>query len=95
MEDEEIGERAGDEDEKEEVQEVEREEQGKDTEAEEEVPVLVNRDLPTLQSVLEKADVVLEVVDARDPVAFRSEYIEQLAKDAKKKVLLILNKIGE
>ena len=62
---------------------------------EEEVPILINRDLPTLQSVLEKADVVLEVVDARDPMVFRSEHVEQLAKDAGKKVLLVLNKIGE
>jgi nuclear GTP-binding protein len=64
-------------------------------ESEEEVPVLINRDLPTLQSVLEKADVVLEVVDARDPMLFRNEHVEQLAKDAGKKVLLVLNKIGE
>ncbi|KAF8816517.1 P-loop containing nucleoside triphosphate hydrolase protein [Phlegmacium glaucopus] len=70
-------------------------ERAKDTERmgdEEEVPVLINRDLPTLQSVLEKADVILEVVDARDPMAFRSEHVEQLAKDAGK-VLLVLNKI--
>lgn len=64
-------------------------------ESEEEVSVLINRDLPTLQSVLEKADVVLEVVDARDPMVFRSEHVERLAKDAGKKVLLVLNKIGE
>ena len=69
--------------------------EGEEGSEEEEVPVLINRDLPTLQSVLEKADVVLEVVDARDPLAFRSEHVEQLAKDAKKKVLLVLNKIGE
>lgn len=71
------------------------EEDEKDAEVEEEVPVLINRDLPTLQSVLEKADVVLEVIDARDPLAFRSEHVEQLVKDAGKKVLLVLNKIGE
>jgi len=64
-------------------------------EDEEEVPVLINRDLPTLQSVLEKADVVLQVVDARDPMVFRSEHVEQLVKDTGKKVLLVLNKIGE
>lgn len=78
--------------------EGEPKEQGKDAEDVEEdvrkVPVLINRDLPTLQSVLEKADVVLEVVDARDPLVFRSEHIEQLAKNAEKKVLLVLNKIG-
>jgi nuclear GTP-binding protein len=73
----------------------EHEEEEKGAEVEEEVPVLINRDLPTLQSVLEKADVVLEVIDARDPLAFRSEHLEQLAKDAGKKLLFVLNKIGE
>jgi nuclear GTP-binding protein len=64
-------------------------------EREEEVPILINRDLPTLQSVLEKADVILEVLDARDPMVFRSEHVEQLVKDAGKKMLLVLNKIGD
>jgi nuclear GTP-binding protein len=76
---------------------VSEEEKGMTEEEEvlDEVPLLINRDLPTLQSVLEKADVVLKVVDARDPMVFRSEHVEQLAKDAEKKVLLVLNKIGE
>ena len=68
--------------------------EGEEEREEEEVPVLINRDLPTLQSVLEKADVMLEVVDARDPMVFRSEHVENLVKDAGKKVLLVLNKIG-
>jgi nuclear GTP-binding protein len=72
-----------------------REEEEKGAEVEEEVPVLINRDLPTLQSVLEKADVVLEVIDARDPLAFRSEHVEQSVKDAGKKLLFVLNKIVE
>ena len=76
-------------------EEGEGDEEMEGVEEEEEVPVLINRDLPTLQSVLEKADVVLEVVDARDPVVFRSEHVEKLVKDAGKKVLLVLNKIGE
>ena len=66
-----------------------------DEDEDEEIPVLINRDLPTLRSVLEKADVILEVVDARDPMMFRSEHVEQLVKDAGKKMLLVLNKIGE
>ncbi|KAF7331730.1 hypothetical protein MKEN_00052800 [Mycena kentingensis (nom. inval.)] len=56
-----------------------------------EVPVLVNPELPTLQSALEAADVVVEVLDARDPLAFRSEHIEALA--AQKRVVFVLNKI--
>jgi len=57
-------------------------------------PVLVNRDLSNLASVLEKADVVVEVLDARDPLAYRSKHLEELAKQKDKKVLLVMNKIG-
>jgi len=71
------------------IVEVEEEEE------EEEVPVLINRDLPNLKAVLEKADVVLEVLDARDPLAFRSQHIEGLGSELGKKVLLVVNKIGK
>jgi len=57
--------------------------------------VLINRDLPNLKSVLDKADVVLEVLDCRDPLAFRSKHIEQLTSEMGKKLLLIVNKIGQ
>ena len=62
---------------------------------EEEVPVLINRDLPNLKTVLEKADVLFEVLDGRDPLAFRSQHIEDLGSELGKKVLLVVNKIGE
>ncbi|KAF8164819.1 hypothetical protein B0H34DRAFT_779894 [Crassisporium funariophilum] len=62
-------------------------------EDEEEVPVLINRDLPNLKSVLDKADVVLEVLAAGDPLAFRSMHVEELAREAGKKVVLVVNKI--
>ncbi|KAJ7873382.1 hypothetical protein B0H14DRAFT_2720500 [Mycena olivaceomarginata] len=64
-------------------------------EQEEEVPVLINRDLPNLQAVLDEADVILEVLDARDPLPFRSQHLEELAAaaSATKRVLLVLNKI--
>ena len=58
-----------------------------------EAPLLVNHDLPNLRTVLDEADVVIEVLDARDPLAFRSSHLEELA--AGKQVLLILNKIGQ
>ncbi|KAK0467843.1 P-loop containing nucleoside triphosphate hydrolase protein [Desarmillaria tabescens] len=58
---------------------------------EEEVPALVNRDLPTLKSVLEHADVLLEVLDCRDPLAFRSSELEKLAQSGR--VVFLLNKI--
>ncbi|KAF9000447.1 P-loop containing nucleoside triphosphate hydrolase protein [Cyathus striatus] len=68
-----------------------------DEDEEDEVPVLINRELPTLQSVLDKADVVIEVLDARDPLSFRSGFLEEslAAKGRKKgkKVVFVLNKI--
>ncbi|KAI0959303.1 hypothetical protein AcW1_004162 [Taiwanofungus camphoratus] len=58
---------------------------------EEAAPMLVNRDLPNLKSVLDLADVVVEVLDARDPLRYRSSHIEALSEG--KKTLIILNKI--
>lgn len=65
-----------------------------EAEEEDEVPVLINRDLPNMKALLDAADILVEVLDARDPEAFRSEYLEGLIKHQEKKVLLILNKIG-
>ncbi|KAF8211548.1 hypothetical protein K438DRAFT_1807499 [Mycena galopus ATCC 62051] len=63
-------------------------------EAEEEVPVLISRDLPNLQAVLNEADVIIEVLDARDPLPFQSAHLEELASaTSSKRVLLVLNKI--
>ena len=59
---------------------------------EDDVPVLANRDLPTLRAVLKEADVVIQVLDARDPLRCRSTSLDEAAKD--KKVLYVLNKIG-
>ncbi|KAJ7499328.1 GTP-binding protein [Mycena latifolia] len=65
-----------------------------EVEVEEEVPVLLNRDLPTLKAVLDEADVILEVLDARDPLPFRSAHLEELASARPgQRVLLVLNKI--
>ncbi|KAJ7929179.1 GNL3L/Grn1 putative GTPase-domain-containing protein [Mycena leptocephala] len=59
----------------------------------EEAPVLINRDLPTLQAVLNEADVIIEVLDARDPLPFRSAHLEELASSTPgKRILLVLNK---
>ncbi|KAF4616168.1 hypothetical protein D9613_011422 [Agrocybe pediades] len=68
-------------------------EEEEEEEEEEEVPVLINRDLPNLKAVLDKADVVLEVLDGRDPLAFRSKHIEQISSEMGKKLLLVVNKI--
>jgi nuclear GTP-binding protein len=64
-------------------------------EEEEEAPALVNRDLPTLSAVLDHADVVIEVLDARDPLSFRSSHLEELASAKEgRETLFLLNKIG-
>ncbi|KAJ7283380.1 hypothetical protein C8J57DRAFT_1709798 [Mycena rebaudengoi] len=61
---------------------------------EDEVPVLINRDLADLNAVLAEADVVLQVLDARDPLAFRSSHLEELAgAKSGQRVLFVLNKI--
>jgi len=46
---------------------------------------------------LDNADVVLEVLDARDPLGCRTKRIEQdiLESGVDKKIILILNKIGK
>lgn len=69
-------------------------EEDEEEEEEEDVPVLINRDLPNLKAVMEKADVVLELLDTRDPMAYRSQHIEALAGELGKKVLFVLTKIG-
>ncbi|KAA1466062.1 hypothetical protein DENSPDRAFT_830806 [Dentipellis sp. KUC8613] len=57
-------------------------------------PGLINPDLPTLKSVLDVADVVVEVLDARDPLPYRSAVLETTALEKKgRKLLLVLNKI--
>lgn len=68
---------------------------------EEQVPDLIDTELPTIQAALDKSDVVVEVLDARDPIGFRSEFLEKLvlpgtpAKGSKwqDKLILLLNKV--
>ena len=47
--------------------------------------------------VVEAADVILEVLDARDPLAYRCREVEQFIRsaDPNKKIILLLNKIGK
>lgn len=57
-------------------------------------PLLLNPDLPHLATVLDKADVVIEVLDARDPLSYRSHALEtRVASKEGQKLLLVLNKI--
>ncbi|TDL29595.1 hypothetical protein BD410DRAFT_758560 [Rickenella mellea] len=57
-------------------------------------PQLMDSRFPTLNSVLEIADVVLQVVDARDPLACRSTHVDEFVKERNgAKTVMILNKI--
>ncbi|KAI0773754.1 GNL3L/Grn1 putative GTPase-domain-containing protein [Fomes fomentarius] len=62
-------------------------------EAEEDVPVLINPDLPNLKAVLDAADVVVQVLDARDPLASRSAHLEEVVQGLGKRLVLVLNKV--
>lgn len=48
-----------------------------------------------LKTVLDQADVILEVLDARDPIGCRSKWLEDkiLSIDSSKKIILVMNKI--
>jgi nuclear GTP-binding protein len=61
----------------------------------EDVPILINHDLPNLRSVLDQADVIVQVLDARDPLAFRSSHLEQfIAAKPGGRMFCVLTKIG-
>lgn len=49
------------------------------------------------RKVLENADVILEVLDARDPLGTRTRSVERMVMDSglDKKIILVLNKIGK
>ncbi|OXG86630.1 nuclear GTP-binding protein [Cryptococcus neoformans var. grubii Br795] len=57
------------------------------------IPELIDTALPTLQEALDRADVICEVVDARDVLGGRSGYIEKLVKETEGRIILIINKI--
>lgn len=63
-----------------------------DGDEDDDAPMLVDPQFENLQAVLDKADVVLEVLDARDPLSYRSSHLEKTA--ASEQTVLILNKIG-
>lgn len=57
-----------------------------------EVPLLIDTTIPNLKAALDTADVVIHVLDARDPLSFRSAFVEHNSKS--KKQVFVLNKIG-
>lgn len=50
-----------------------------------------------LFQVIDASDVVIEVLDARDPLGYRCPQLEEavLQREGNKKLLLVLSKIGE
>ncbi|KAG8891365.1 hypothetical protein FRB99_003641 [Tulasnella sp. 403] len=61
----------------------------------EEAPTLIDHDLLDLDAVLNKADVILQVLDARDPASHRVPSLEKSVAERGKKLIFILHKIGE
>lgn len=57
-----------------------------------EAPLLIDTTVPNLKAALDTADVVVHVLDARDPLSFRSAFVELESKS--KKQVFVLNKIG-
>lgn len=47
-----------------------------------------------VKKVVDASDVILEVIDARDPLASRSLEMESRVKDKRKKLVLLLNKVS-
>ena len=65
------------------------------SEAEEEDIEAFDSPSGSLKEVLDGAEVVIEVLDARDPLAYHSQHLEELVKAKEgQKLLLVLNKIG-
>lgn len=60
--------------------------------ADDDAPELLDSDLPTLQAALDAADVLLEVVDARDIAGSRNVVVETLVSEAGGKVFIVINK---
>ncbi|KAF9514762.1 hypothetical protein BS47DRAFT_840607 [Hydnum rufescens UP504] len=56
-------------------------------------PLLFDPSIPDLKHALDKADVWLYVLDARDPLTHRSSFIENLGREQGKKLVFLLNKI--
>jgi nuclear GTP-binding protein len=59
---------------------------------EDEAPLLIDTTIPNTDTALQVADVVINVLDARDPLSYRSTYVEGTLGDTP--LLYVLNKIG-
>ncbi|KAG9014404.1 hypothetical protein FRB90_005376 [Tulasnella sp. 427] len=59
---------------------------------EDEAPELLDPDLPDLDSAINKADLVIQVLDCRDPLAYRVPSFEKVLANRGKKLFFVLNK---
>lgn len=59
----------------------------------EEAPLLIDATIPNTAAALKVADVVISVLDARDPLSYRSTYVEGTLGNTP--LLYVVNKIGE
>ena len=57
------------------------------------MPLLVDTTIPSTAAALQAADVVITILDARDPLSYRSTYIEGILGNTP--LLYVLNKIGK
>ena len=63
--------------------------------SDDDVPILLNPEYPHFNAIFEKSDVILYVLDARDPQSFRSSQIENLvSKKSEQRLVFVLNKAG-
>ncbi|KAG8958085.1 hypothetical protein FRC03_009474 [Tulasnella sp. 419] len=58
-----------------------------------EAPVLIDRSFPNLMTALDQADLVVQVLDARDPLVHRVLALEDILRKKNKPLLFLLNKI--
>ena len=61
----------------------------------EDAPILLNPEYPHFRAIFDKSDVILHVLDARDPLSFRSSQIESMVgKKSGQRLVFVLNKAG-
>ena len=70
-------------------------EKSMEVDEDEDAPILINSEYKDMRSVLDKVDVILHVLDAREPLASCSEHLQEYASEkGEGRVVFILNKIG-
>ena len=61
----------------------------------EDAPILLNPEYPHFRAIFEISDVILHVLDARDPLSFRSWHIKSLVSEKPgQRLVFVLNKTG-